>query len=182
MYFCLPDEDLVRDSIPLEEIIAVEVMGNGKQVQISERKFESAPSLHGNREASLVNHLHQNDATVTSHESFLIRTVENGYNSGRTYYIKLHTKDELDSSISMIKALVNSARKKAEVASRFNTAKLIARAVYESTTFQVLSGFLIILVIHICIYSGALQIGIFHIFSDNCDWARTLPSASPKLS
>ena len=182
MYFCLPDEDLVRDSIPLEEIIAVEVMGNGKQVQISERKFESAPSLHGNREASLVNHLHQNDATVTSHESFLIRTVENGYNSGRTYYIKLHTKDELDSSISMIKALVNSARKKAEVASRFNTAKLIARAVYESATFQVLSGFLIILVIHICIYSGALQIDFFHIFSDNCDSARILQSASPKLS
>ena len=182
MYFCLPDEDLVRDSIPLEEIIAVEVMGNGKQVQISERKFESAPSLHGNREASLVNHLHQNDATVTSHESFLIRTVENGYNSGRTYYIKLHTKDELDSSISMIKALVNSARKKAEVASRFNTAKLIARAVYESTTFQVLSGFLIILVIHICIFSGALQIDFFHIFSDNCDSARILQSASPKLS
>ena len=182
MYFCLPDEDLVRDSIPLEEIIAVEVMGNGKQAQISERFFESAPSHRASREASLVNPLHQNDATVTSHESFQIRTVENGYNSGRTYYIQVHEKNGLDDSFSMIKALVNSARKKAEVASRFNRAKLVARALYESPTFQVLSGFLIILVIYVCIFSGALQIGIFYIFSDNRNWARTLRSASPKLS
>ena len=151
MYFCLPDEDVVRDSIPLEEIIAVEFMGNGKKARLSDRSFSSVPSHIGSRESGVVNPFHQHDPTVTSHESFQIRTVENGYNSGRTYYIQVQPKNDLDATISMIKVLVNSARKKAEVASRYNRAKLVARSVYDSSTFQMLSALLIILVIYMYI-------------------------------
>ena len=137
----------MRDSIPLEEIVAVEAMSEGKKIHLSSRSLNSHSSRRTSREASLLSLTCQQDSpTLISSNAFKIQTVENGYNSGRIYYVQVDSSDELDDSITTIRAFVNSARTKAEVASRYNRAKLVALAIYESPIFQILSAFLIILV------------------------------------
>ncbi len=78
--------------------------------------------------------------------AFQLRTVQDGYNSGRIYYFQVDTKEERDGAIEEIKNLVHVAKIKAEGASKLIKSQNFARWIYESFAFQVISALLIVVV------------------------------------
>ena len=72
--------------------------------------------------------------------------VFSGYNSGRTYYLQLDSRNERDEAMEAMKGFVNSAKNNAEVSSRLLRAMVAARAIHSSLIFQALSALLIALV------------------------------------
>ena len=78
--------------------------------------------------------------------AFQIRTIEDGFNSGRVYYVQIESKEELKEAVQTIRAFVKSAKDKADGASRLRSVRQGAQAVHNSPYFQALSSFLIFLV------------------------------------
>ncbi len=75
-----------------------------------------------------------------------ISTLEQGFNSGRTYYLKAESKEECDSISAELGCKACSARRKAEGKSRFIRSQDSVRKFYSSKPFQILSAVLIITV------------------------------------
>jgi hypothetical protein len=78
--------------------------------------------------------------------SFQIRTLTDGFNSGRTYYLHGNSADECKEVVGILRKLVDSARKRAEKNSKLREIQKWLRSVYDSYMFQIFSSFLIILV------------------------------------
>ena len=78
--------------------------------------------------------------------SFQIRTLTDGFNSGRTYYLHSTSAKECTEVVEILRNLVDIARKRAENESKFRESQKWLRAVYNSNIFQFCSSFLIILV------------------------------------
>jgi hypothetical protein len=79
-------------------------------------------------------------------ESFQILTKPEGYNSGRSYYLKADSTRACKELVDNLQRLVSIAKARAESITRFQRSQQIARRVYESTPFQIGSSLLIILV------------------------------------
>jgi hypothetical protein len=80
-------------------------------------------------------------------DSFQIFTQPDGFNSGRCYYLKAESVQECEMMVETLQRMIGIAKARAEGNSRFQRSQQIARRVYDSTTFQLLSCLLIILVI-----------------------------------
>jgi hypothetical protein len=78
--------------------------------------------------------------------SFQIRTLVNGFNSGRTYHLHSNSVDECDEVVGNLRMLVEIAVKRAYKESKFRESQKWLRTIYESNIFQFFSSFLIVLV------------------------------------
>jgi hypothetical protein len=155
LYFLLPGDDLIRDSIPLEEIIAVEVMGEsncqGYRLINPEARRVNKDELIGraNKENNIAIAGIEKDATVCMClNAFQIKTVADGFNSGRVYYLQAESKEMRDGTIEALRKLISHAKTKAKGTSRFICSQEVARCIYESPAFQAISALLIIVVRH----------------------------------
>jgi hypothetical protein len=81
-----------------------------------------------------------------NYNTFQIKTVPDGYNSGRSYYLR--TKQDPASSriIQHLCDITKTARKRAVALSRFNQAQNLVRRFHDSTIFQLAVSLLIITV------------------------------------
>ena len=87
--------------------------------------------------------------TITTYRyfhAFQIETVEDGYNSGRTYHIRAENKERCDSIAATISVSSKKARKAAMKASRFQKSQKLIRRFYSNSVFQLLVTSLILLV------------------------------------
>jgi hypothetical protein len=75
-----------------------------------------------------------------------IRTIPDGYNSGRVYYLRANTTACCRKIMTDLTKAVNVARKRAEVKTRFEKAQHTARKLHDSLAFQALSAIFITLV------------------------------------
>ncbi len=78
--------------------------------------------------------------------SFQIRTLTDGFNSGRTYYLQSYSADECKEVVGILRKFVDIARKRAATYSKFRESKKWLRSIYDSNMFQFISSSLIVLV------------------------------------
>jgi hypothetical protein len=78
--------------------------------------------------------------------SFQIRTLTDGFNAGRTYYLHSNSADECLEVVEILRKFVEIARKRAEKYSKFREGRKWLRSIYDSSIFQLCSSFLIVLV------------------------------------
>ena len=75
-----------------------------------------------------------------------IKTIADGHNSGRSYYICLQSEDAYIQMMAEVTRLAKAARKKAQARSRFEKAQMKVRKVYNSNVFQKATAGLIVAV------------------------------------
>lgn len=75
-----------------------------------------------------------------------IMTIPDGYNSGRTYYIRAKSENLCRKMTLELNKLSNAAKERAVVKSRFQAAQLGTRRIYNSASFQMFTALLIIMV------------------------------------
>ena len=150
LYFALAGDDVIRDQIPLAEILSVDVMRESKDLDNlysnlrDPNQFGRTSSRDFPRRRSSTN---ESDDTFMTLNIFQIRTMQDGFNSGRTYYLKAESKDDCDKISSELKSKAVVARRRAEGTSRFLKSQSMVAEVYLSTPFQLCSALLILAVI-----------------------------------
>ena len=115
--FCREKDGPVVDAIPLSEVELVQEMNDDSLSLQSESK--------GHAE------------NVKNYSTFQIKTVPDGYNSGRTYYLRTMPDPAPSRIIQKLREGTNAARKRAVVMSRFKQAQKFVRQFHDSTFFQV---------------------------------------------
>ena len=75
--------------------------------------------------------------------TFQIKTIHNGYNSGRSYYLRTKPDHQCLKIVNLLLEVVNAAKQKALALSRFKWAQKIVRGFHDSVYFQVFVCFLI---------------------------------------
>ena len=155
LHFMLPDDDLIRDSIPLEEISTVDAMGESKshgdrQNNTEVRLINSDDSVRrASKENSIkIPGIGKDTQVFMCLNAFQIRTAPGGFNSGRVYYLQAESKEERDGIMEKLCKLISNAKTKAKGTSRFIRSQEISRGIYESPAFQTVSALLIIVVRH----------------------------------
>jgi hypothetical protein len=73
---------------------------------------------------------------VKFRNSFQIWTQVDGYNSGRSYYLKASTAEECTEVMNKLKTLARTARKLKDAKTRFQETQERIRVVYHSTAVQ----------------------------------------------
>jgi hypothetical protein len=117
------------DAIPLAEFIGVESM-----IAIRERE-SSDEHPHNDFEKAM-------DFTC----ALQIRTIKNGYNAGRKYFLRANSDEERDDLVKQLLVLSKNAKARAETASAWEKMQNRVRRVYNSSLFQGVAAFLIIAV------------------------------------
>ena len=115
------DDGKVVDAIPMAEIDIVQEMNYGTLSIQSEEGSNQSNELP---KPKLFN-------------TFQIKTVPNGYNSGRSYYLRTKPDDNCPKIIQLLLDVANAARQKALALSRFKRAQKAVRIVHDSVYFQV---------------------------------------------
>ena len=80
--------------------------------------------------------------------SFQIRTLVNGYNSGRAYYLKASNEQECANLINTLTASTLAAKKAKEAKTRFEKSQERVRVVYRSGICQGITATMIVAVLH----------------------------------
>jgi hypothetical protein len=83
--------------------------------------------------------------------AFMINTVEEGYNSGRIYYLQASSKEECNDLVKLLKTFAKRARERSNAQTRFAKVQLLVRKAFNSYWFQTISAILIIMVIRFVI-------------------------------
>ena len=142
-------EDLLKDLIPLYEVVEVkkrtdipgessENTNQGKEVGLSSEARKSASAARRMRMSSLME-----DSDEPIHV-IQLRTIENGYNSGRTYYFKADTEEACNEWISRLRAVSdNAVMLKLAGPSTFRRTRYRIRKFYESSMVQTFVAMLI---------------------------------------
>jgi hypothetical protein len=76
-----------------------------------------------------------------------IKTIPDGYNSGRTYYVRAQSESTCRKITASLNKLSTAARESADVRSRFEMVQLRLRGIYSSKCFQIFTSVLIIMVL-----------------------------------
>ena len=79
-------------------------------------------------------------------EAIMIKTSIDGHNGGRTYYIQADSKNDCEQLESTISRLAKIAARRAKSTSSFAKLRLLARDIFESSSLQGASAFLILAV------------------------------------
>ncbi len=141
VYFTLVDQNHVRDSIPLQDVTSVAIKMDNENFgsedgDVAPARNEEAQSNSSKREASV----------EPKASAFQIETSNEGYNSGRIYYIQAASPDICSSIVSMLKQYYQSAKAVALKRSEFEKSQQLTLGIYQSSWFQTVVTALILTV------------------------------------
>ena len=115
LFLARPEEELLRDWIPLHEILEVKKSNENSDIK-PVRNLDKEASVAGNRQqASMLNIKFnllvddESQADQSTMNVIQIRTVENGYNSGRTYYLSTDSVESCQAWINSVRSAVDRA-------------------------------------------------------------------------
>jgi hypothetical protein len=128
MAFANVADDQLLDQIPLEEIIGIEEM-----------EVSSEENMSQHIESTI-------ETTVNFTNAFQIRTKNEGYNGGRSYFLRAESEVDLAILIQGVAVAAKGAARKARARSTIQIAQDHARSLYNSSWFQGTAAFLIIAV------------------------------------
>ena len=118
------------DTIPLHEILQIEEMLEAPETKEENKDLERELKKKG-----------------LKHQTIQLKTISNGFNNGKVYYIKAVNVDESSRIIiSNLTRAAEAARRRVERKSRFQKSKEAVRKVHSSFAFQSLIALLIIMV------------------------------------
>jgi hypothetical protein len=173
LLFSRVKETDVVDCIPMHEVLCVSEMHDSAHGSPSTSLYDASYDTSGlmsDHERDLEENNVETSVTVavssfsdriqsTAAQKFLqrktvqgqvntlqIKTIPDGYNSGRTYYLRAQSESTCRKITSALNKLCTAARERASVKSRFEKVQLQLRGVYCSTPFQIFTAILIILV------------------------------------
>jgi hypothetical protein len=138
LFFSRPDEEVLRDLIPLFEVLDVR---KRKDIPNQSEPTDSKPVfLHRNaslRTIKMSSLMSEPEESADGQNIIQIRTVDNGYNSGRTYYLRIETARGCTEWL----AALRSASERALVLKKagpnaLHTLRLRLRRFYRSTPVQ----------------------------------------------
>jgi hypothetical protein len=132
-----------------DEITLIEIMRD-----ITEPSVESKYALIESRSKRVksVSDEKTEGSAVTCTTSIQIRTVLNGFNSGRIYYLQSDSAESCAEMVQCLQKIVGVAKARAEKASKFRKSQKQLRTIYDSQLFQLLSSFLIVSVISCLVF------------------------------
>ena len=156
MFLAQINEDVVMDQIPLAEITQV------KEMEAVEKG---------------------KDNMAKNENELMIETNPEGYNSGRTYYLKAESKVSCQEKIRKLKHYRAAAYERAHAQSAFRQAQLRVLKVYRSTPFQRFVAFLIISVsFFVCISDPEGADALFDRTLLYAYWMRNTDNKTPNNS
>ena len=130
LFLARPGEDVIRDLVPLYEIVDVRTRRDlpGEDARILESNLVSSST--DNRDSAHANI--ETDLFILQ-----IRTIENGYNSGRTYYFNARAEDACNEWLQLLRTEADRAvlRKQAGP-NLFRWLRYRLRRFYNSGPFQ----------------------------------------------
>jgi hypothetical protein len=111
IFLSRPNEDLLRDLIPLYEVLEVKKKNRleptSSIVDKSAKRLDSSSSFRNLNFSSLVSK--QDPVADSGTHVIQIRTIEDGYNSGRVYLLRAESEDECTTWIQSIRSGVRRA-------------------------------------------------------------------------
>ncbi len=147
LFICFEGEDIVRDLIPLSEVISVQPMGTSESWPIPS-SFKQ-PSLSGSKSmrTSRFGSSAKDCKVPAIANSIVISTTTEGYNSGRKYYFKLKSDESSDVLLKQLQKSAKEARKIKEGKTRFQNSQISLSRFMNSSPFQALTALLVLMVI-----------------------------------
>ena len=149
----------VNDAIPMFEILEIIQMNSfrnsfrnnqtsdiAKQLDINSDAGESDIDDRSVMDTDKISSWNQQDGFRKFVNAFQIKTIPNGFTSGRTYALKAYTSSQFGAIVSDLERLSAEARAEAEAKSNFRRSQDRVRSIYNSTPFQILVAMLIVLV------------------------------------
>ena len=153
LFFALVDDDLIRDRIPLHEIEAVDIMQEPHEIEnLLSRYLEAQTQGRKHSEvrrpsvSSRKSDRDEDALELMRLKVFQIRTIENGYNAGRPYYVQAESPEDCSEFVADLENYVVVAKRRANGSSRFIESQRWAQRVYNSPPFQIIAAILIITV------------------------------------
>ena len=134
VYFTLVDQNHVRDSIPLQDVTSVAIKMDNEN--FGSEDGDVAPARNEEAQSSV----------APKASAFQIETSNEGYNSGRIYYIQAASPDICSSIVSMLKQYYQSAKAVALKRSEFEKSQQLTLGIYQSSWFQTVVTALILTV------------------------------------
>ena len=110
LYLSRPGEDVLRDLIPLFEIVGVkkrhEIPGDGKSIKMEESENLTSHNSSSRRMVPMSALISEDKAL----HMIQIRTKDEGYNSGRTYYLQTESESDCSEWSLKLRTEVRGAR------------------------------------------------------------------------
>ena len=114
LYLSRPGEDVLRDLIPLFEIVGVkkrhEIPGDGKSIKMEESENLTSHNSSSRRMVPMSALISEDKAL----HMIQIRTKDEGYNSGRTYYLQTESESDCSEWSLTLRTAVRRARRARE--------------------------------------------------------------------
>jgi hypothetical protein len=137
-------EAVAIDSIPLHEIVLVSKMNHDDINMLDSRSMDSRFPAYIYPRSWIP---HTNAVRASQFEVLLqIKTIPEGFNSGRTYYLKTSSDDNGNLIISKLETAIRHHRKKHEIHTRFEKSQKSVKKFISSTFFKSASCLLILAV------------------------------------
>lgn len=139
LFFSRPGEEVLRDLIPLSEVVDVKKRHDIPGEDFMRATESESSGAHGSNKSMRIKRI----SSLMSKERnetlqiVQIRTVENGFNSGRSYYLKVETEEGCNEWVSALRAQVDKAvmQKKAGP-NVFRRLRFHLRRFYRNIVFQ----------------------------------------------
>jgi hypothetical protein len=151
--------------IVTKDIIAIGQVNDDSETLLDEIPFVDVVSVHDM--VGLDEELDTKDLNSSNLHAFLVTTVPDGHNSGRTYYFQTSSADSFSELTRHLLFNAKAARKRADYNTRFTKSQYAMKKLFNSWIFQYFSALLIIMVIR-CISVLATQL-----FCCSCGLHRT---------
>ena len=147
LYFALDGEDIIRDQIPLSEILAVDLMRESKDLEtlLSDLRArqEGRDSISETRKRSASSG-NSDSTSYIGLNVFQIQTGPEGFNAGRTYYIQGDSREQSEEISLKVREMARIAHRRARGSSRLLRLRSRAKAIYDSHLFQ---GLVVVLIL-----------------------------------
>jgi hypothetical protein len=146
VYFTLVGEDDVRDYIPLHEIEHIDPKHDEEDGGLSGKTCQTPNSLV---EQDFKTKSMKRVKTVSAYRFFFgfqINTSKEGYNSGRTYHIQAHSKENCENAVSMLSQYSQKAKSAVQKRTEFEKSQHFVRKIHNSVWYQTVATTLILAV------------------------------------
>ena len=158
LLIALVNDEVIRERIPLLEIISVEEQGrkdespaaepNASTPALARSRTMSGTSFKANGRADSADDSGMSTSfTTTRHaDSIRIITKEGGYNAGRSYFLQASSRAMRMQIMGLLNKYISHTRRDAEVRSKFKQSQDSVKHVINSSAFQFTSSLLIVAV------------------------------------
>jgi voltage-gated sodium channel len=158
LFLGLEDQDEIRDHIPLHEVSLVSLKQDRESDNDGAETMKTTHDFKVSGEISQAKGLlkAKTIAAFRFFNGFQIETIQNGFNSGRTYHAQAETKEECNLIFTTLNKYVKLARQADRNATRFERSQKVLLRLYNSFVFQSICALLILTNFALNVYAAQI--------------------------